>query len=148
MYLTAPLDGLLSRFTVLYKFTYYYYQEIVNVKWLKVVVKLKLTDQYHQQWGSNICNSDECTTYRIIKYDFKMEKYLLVLPPNLSRPLCKCRTCNHRLPIQQGRYSGIDRRERFCTLCDCNDIGDEFHYFFKCPFFNKLDRGLFLDIIL
>ena len=66
-----------------------------------------------------------------------MEKYLLVLPPNLSRPLCKFRTCNHRLPIQQGRYSGIDRQERFCTLCDCNDIGDEFHYLFKCTFFQE-----------
>ena len=112
-------------------------QEIVNLKWFKVVVKLKITDQYHQQWGSNICNSDGCTTYRIIKYDFKMEKYLLVLPPNLSRPLCKFRTCNHRLPIQQGRYSGIDRHERYCTLCDCNGIGDEFHYLFKCTFFQE-----------
>ena len=55
------------------------------------------------QWGSNICNSDGYTTYRIIKYDFKMEKYLLVLPPNLSRPLCKFRTCSHPLSIQQGR---------------------------------------------
>ena len=109
-------------------------QEIVNCKWFKAVVKLKLTDQYHQQWGSNICNSDGFTTYRIIKYDFKKETYLLVLPPNLSRPLFKFRTCNHRLPIQQGRYSGIDNQERFCTLCDCNDIGDEFHYFFNVLF--------------
>ena len=123
-------------------------QEIVNLKWFKVVVKLKLTDQYHQQWGSNICNSDGCTTYRIIKCDFKMEKYLLVLPPNLSRPLYKFCTYNHRLPIQQRRYSGIDRQERFCALCDCNDIGDEFHYLFKCTFFKKLDLSLFLDIIL
>ena len=80
-----------------------------------------------------------------------MEKYLLVLPPNLSRPLCKFRTCNHQLPIQQGRYSGIDRLERYCTLCNCNDIGDELHYLFKCIFFKKLYffiYSLFLDIIL
>ena len=86
-------------------------KKIVNIKWFKAVVKLKLTDQYHQQWGSNICNSNGCTTYRIIKYDFKMEIYLLVLPPNLSRPLCKFFTCNHQLPIQQDRYGGIDRQE-------------------------------------
>ena len=24
-----------------------------------------------------------------------------------------------------------------CTLCDLNDDGDEFHYIFKCTFFNK-----------
>ena len=66
-----------------------------------------------------------------------MEKYLLVLLPNLFRPLCKFRTCNHRLPIQQGRYSRIDRRERIITLCDCNDIDDEFHYLFKCTLFQE-----------
>ena len=108
-------------------------QEIVNLKWFKAVIKLKLTDQYHQQWRSNICNIDGCTTCRIIKYDFKMKKYLLVLPPNLSTKFRKFN--NHLLLIQQGRYSGIDRQERFCTLCDCNDIGDEFHYLFKCTFF-------------
>ena len=120
----------------------------MNPKWFKVVVRLTLTDQYHQQCSSNICNSDGCTTYRVIKYDFKMEKYLLDLPSNLSRPLCKFRTCNHRLPIEQGRYSGIDRRERCCTLYDCNHIGDEFHCLFKSTFFKKLDLSLFLDIIL
>ena len=109
----------------------------MNLKWFKAVVKLKLTDQYHQQWGSNICNSNGCAIYRIIKHYFKMEKYLLVLPPNLSRPLCTFFTCNHLLPIQQGRYSGIDRQERFCTLGDCNDIWGEFHYLFKCTFFQK-----------
>ena len=29
-------------------------QEIVNFKWFKAIVKLKRTDQYHQQCGSNI----------------------------------------------------------------------------------------------
>ena len=74
--------------------------------------------------------------------------YLLVLPPNLSRPRCKFRICSHRLPIQQGRYSGIDRRERFCTLYDCKNIGDEFHYLSKGTFLKKLGLSLFLDIIL
>ena len=83
--------------------------------------------------GSNI-DSDGCTIYRIIKYDFKMKKWLLVLPPNLSRTLCKFRTCKQRLPIQQGRYSVNDRRERR-ILYDCTDIGDELYSLFKCPFF-------------
>ena len=26
---------------------------------------------------------------------------------------------------------------RFCTLCDCNGIGDEYHYLFKCTFFQE-----------
>ena len=105
-------------------------QEMVNVKWLKVVVKLELTDQYHQQWGSNICNSDGCTTYRVIKCDFKMEKYFFYHQIYLDVRV-------NFLFVQQGRYSGNDRYERFCTLCYCKDIGDEFHYMFKCPFFQE-----------
>ena len=77
-----------------------------------------------------------------------MDKDLVALPPNLSRPLCTFLICNHRLPTQQGTYSGIDRRERFCTLCDYNDTGDEFHYLFKYTFFKKLDKSLFLYVIL
>ena len=77
-----------------------------------------------------------------------MEKYFFILPPNLSRPFCKFLTCNYRLPVQQGRYRGIDRREIICTLCDCNDIGYEFHYLFKCTFLKRLDLIVFLDIIL
>ena len=77
-----------------------------------------------------------------------MDKDLLALPPNLSRPLCTFRICNHRLPTQQGTYSGIDRRERFCSPYDYNDIGDEFHYLFKCTFFKKQDKNVLLYGIL
>ena len=61
---------------------------------------------------------------------------------------CKFRTCKHLLPIHQGRYSRIDRRERFCVICNCNDIGYGFHCLFRCPFFKKLDISSFLNIIL
>ena len=29
---------------------------------------------------------------------------------------------------------------RNCTICDSNDIGDEFHYFFKCNYFESERR--------
>ena len=41
---------------------------------------------------------------------------------------------NHRLPIELGRYNEIVRKDRLCTLCQSNDIGDEYHYLFICPF--------------
>ena len=38
----------------------------------------------------------------------------------------------HNLPIEKGRQSGILRKDRLCTLCNENEIGDEKHYFLKC----------------
>ena len=39
---------------------------------------------------------------------------------------------NHKLPIETGRWNNIQREDRKCNLCDLNDLGDEFHYLFKC----------------
>ena len=74
-----------------------------------------------------------------------MEKYLLVLPQHLYRPLCKFRTCNNRLPIQQGKYSGIDKRGRCCTLRDCKEMGMSFFICFEIISFFEEDRHKFIS---
>ena len=52
--------------------------------------------------------------------------------------VCKFKCANHKLPIVTGRYQGLDIDDRICTLCDTNEIGDEFHYLYKCTHFNDL----------
>ena len=42
--------------------------------------------------------------------------------------LCIFRTTNHKLPIETGRWYGIDRENRQCLKCNSRSIGDEFHY--------------------
>ena len=37
---------------------------------------------------------------------------------------------NTKLPAETGRWVNIDRNERYCTLCNRNEIGDEFHLLF------------------
>ena len=37
-----------------------------------------------------------------------------------------------KLPIEMGRWQNIPRQERKCYICDVNEVGDEFHYLFKC----------------
>ena len=39
---------------------------------------------------------------------------------------------NTKLPIETGRWFNIPRENRICKLCNSSDIGDEFHYLFKC----------------
>ena len=57
--------------------------------------------------------------------------------------LTKFRCANHRLPVVKGRYSGIERKDRICKLCDLNRLGDEFHFLFECPKLNA-ERKIFL----
>ena len=52
--------------------------------------------------------------------------------------LCKFKCANHKLPIVTGRYEGLPVDERICTICYSPDVGDEFHYLYKCTYFNEL----------
>ena len=61
------------------------------------------------------------------------EKYLNVLPTNLSQYLCWFRTSNHRLPVETGRWINIDYNHRKCDMCSSNEIGDEYHVILECP---------------
>ena len=41
------------------------------------------------------------------------------------------------MPIVAGRYLNTPVDERLCTICQMNEIGDEFHYLFRCTFFSS-----------
>ena len=47
------------------------------------------------------------------------------------------------MPIVAGRYAKIPLVDRLCKLCTENEIGDEFHYLLKCPYFTE-DRNMFI----
>ena len=49
-------------------------------------------------------------------------------------PLIKFRTSNHKLPIEVRKWENTSYAERKCSLCNKNDIRDEFHYLLICPF--------------
>lgn len=33
-------------------------------------------------------------------------------------------------------------------MCNQNDIEDEFHFIFKCPFYEELKRNLFINLLI
>ena len=76
----------------------------------------------------------------MFKHNFQYEDYLNTLPHTSANLFMKFRLLNHKLPIQKGRFLGIERNERLCQKCNINEIGDEFHYIFKCPFFTNSRR--------
>ena len=55
--------------------------------------------------------------------------------------MIKFRTNNHRLPIEVGRWSNLETRERICNLCN-SSIGDEYHYIFECNSFSDQRKNL------
>ena len=47
--------------------------------------------------------------------------------------MAKLRLSSHKLNIEIGRHSKIDRQDRKCIRCNLNDIEDEFHSVLVCP---------------
>ena len=69
------------------------------------------------------------------KYSLRVSK------PRLACKLLKInaqfRTTSHKLPVENGRWKNIARENRICPLCNNGEIGDEFHYLFKCQYFGN-----------
>ena len=115
----------------------YIFNNITNLNkhWFKTNIKQRLKDIYDQKWAETVFNNSTCLNYRTMTIEKKMHNYLSKLPSQYMFALCKFKCANHRMPIITGRYQNIPFDDRKCTLCDLNEIGDEFHYLLVCPFF-------------
>ena len=92
-----------------------------KTKWLKLV--------------NNETKSPKCSVlYKHIKESLECEYYLTNLPYNLRIAMSRIRTCNHRLPIETGRYkcNRKQRQDRICDKCNSNSVGDELHFILEC----------------
>ena len=111
--------------------------DAINVNWLSKYVRDILEAQFKQQWHSGIHESSKCFNYRMYKTEHKFENYLTLLPPKLMQIFVNYRLCNNRLPVETGSWIKIDRNLRKCNLCNDNDVGDEFHFIYRCSFFDE-----------
>ena len=110
----------------------------VDKNHFKNSIKLRLKDIYDQKWAESVSNNSICLNYRAMTTKKQLKSYLTNLPSQYMFALCKFKCANHKLPIVTGRYAGLPVDERICTLCDIPDVGDEFHYLYKCTYFNEL----------
>ena len=104
----------------------------INGIWLKQIVKTRLTDQYITKWRESMEMSSKCDYYKLFKPLHERERYLSIVHSQTYKLVLKFRTCNHRLPIETGRYNNIERRFRLCQQCEQHQLGDEYHYLCKC----------------
>ena len=99
------------------------------------IINRNLKLEYISNWIDTVNSSAKCSVlYKHIKPIFEREHYLSHLPYNLRLAISRIRTCNHKLPIEAGRY-GLNhaaREDRICTKCDSGLIGDEYHFILIC----------------
>ena len=112
-------------------------QNFVNKEWLKTVIKQRLLYQYIQNWNSLIQNSSKGINYKNLKKKLEIEEYFNILDFKDAIVFCRFQTTNTKLPIETGRWQNVIRENRFCSLCNNRQIGDEYHFIFECKFFNQ-----------
>ncbi|MEW8152430.1 MAG: reverse transcriptase family protein [Candidatus Thiodiazotropha endolucinida] len=118
------------------RFDFWLTQSNIHCYSLGKIVKRILIDQNLQNWHSSLQHSSKGINYQLFKNDVNLEPYFLLLQPKHFIPLVKFRTGNHYFPIETKRWEGIPLNQRRCTLCNCNDIADEFHYLINCSYFS------------
>ena len=94
-----------------------------------------LKNEYISKWIDMVNSTAKCSVlYKHIKFVFEREYYLSHLPYDLRLAMSRIRTCNHKLPIEAGRYgvSRANREDRKCTKCNSGAVGDEFHFILTC----------------
>ena len=115
-------------------------QDTVSVpKNIAQKVKLKLIEKFKHSWSNSVFTA-KCLNYRIFKTELVFEQYFDLLPRDLAIAFCHFRCVNHKLPIELGRFWGVERDDRVCELCQLNKLGDEYHYLLECTYFEQQRR--------
>jgi len=114
-------------------------QNYVNINWLRKSIALRISDTSKQKWSAEVNRNGLCINYRIFKDSVCFENYLIMLDDRDRINLCRFRCGNHRLPINEKRYS-LSNDSTSCLLCNSNQPGDEYHYTLVCPAFTQLRK--------
>ena len=102
-------------------------------------IKTRLIEIYKQSWYASINNSPKLETYCIFKHTFMFEPYLDFIKDDKFRiALTKLRLSSHKLAIETGRYTNIERKDRTCLQCGANLVENEYHFILVCPKYRHL----------
>ena len=58
----------------------------------------------------------------------------------------RLRVSNHKLEIELGRFKNIPPEERYCRLCNLNQVEDKFHFIMSCSVYSEHREQLFQQI--
>ena len=113
----------------------------VDINKFTVIFRTRLQDIYVNNWRQDISSRSSLLLFKEIKPIFEISEYLTKIKCPISRyTLAKLRLSSHQLFIETGRHRNIDRNDRKCQLCQCNDIEDEFHFVLICSAYTTLRK--------
>lgn len=119
---------------------HYYDKEKVDISFVKDITFQQVKDR----WALDMWCKPKLCTYCEIKHVYGPENYVLYNLSRKKRSLCaQIRAGILGLHIETGRYVGTDEEDRICSLCDLNEIENEMHFVFYCPFYNFIRQRLF-----
>ena len=91
------------------------------------ILKMRVRDQYINEWNQKVSISSSLQLYREIKYTIDICSYLNKLT-NISyrKTISKIRlsSLNLNIEIHVGRRRQIERNVRKCSFCDLNELED------------------------
>lgn len=117
------------------------YPSSVNVVEFSKLLRRRLFDLYLNKWSGDVAELSSSYLFKILEKEFSLADYLYKIDEfNTRKWISRLRLASHSLSIETGRHENIERRNRFCLLCDLYDIEDEFHFVLKCPIYNDLRK--------
>ena len=115
----------------------------IDIDYFKEIFAQRCYDIFLQNWHTSINENSQCTNYSIFKQSLQIEDYLVQLDDDAKYNIAKFRTRSHHLPVTNNRFQSNNAEDTTCPLCQNGEIGDEFHYLYKCTYFNE-SRNKFL----
>ena len=119
--------------------TWIYCDSVISNRFIPVL-RQRLMDMYLTNWREGMEVSSSFSLFRNLKYS-----YMYQPAPYLYKVLKKCRNAIsqlrlslHPLLVETGRCTGVPRELRKCTLCELNDIEDEYHFVHRCSKYQTL----------
>ena len=92
---------------------------------------LDLKHQFNEQADEGLYKHQ---IYRKLNLSFHPSPFLN-LPHPLTESIIKFRMGSHKLPIETGRWKGLDRCDR--VYPECQVLGDEEHFLFHCSLVSR-----------
>ena len=106
----------------------------------------KLKEVYSQKWDIERYSKQKLRYYNLYKADLSQEEYLNFDIPKYHRSIfAQFRAGILPLNVETGRFNSVPLEDRKCTLCDLDDVEDEFHLLIMCNKYNELRRHLYRE---
>ncbi len=103
------------------------------------LARKQISEGFRLKWSEEVDNYAKLDLLKQIKPHFGTENYLTINIDRYDKSLLsQFRYGILPIEIETGRYRGLNRAERLCTLCNSGAIEDQLHFAFHCPVYQEI----------